>query len=43
MDAMAQRVRDAIEAKLNKLDNLPLDTLVEQRQQRLLSYGEFEG
>jgi len=42
MDAMAQKVRDAIEAKLNKLDNLPLDTLVEQRQTRLLSYGEFE-
>jgi len=43
MDGMAQRVRDAIEAKLNKLDNLPLETLVEQRQTRLLSYGEFEG
>jgi len=42
MDAMAQKVRDAIEEKLNKLDNLPLDTLVEQRQARLLSYGEFE-
>ncbi len=42
IDGMAQRVRDAIEAKLNKLDNLPLDKLVEQRQQRLLSYGEFE-
>jgi len=43
MDEMAQRVRNAIEAKLHKLDNLPLETLVEQRQQRLLSYGEFEG
>jgi len=43
MDEIAQRVRDAIEAKLNKLENLPLETLVEQRQQRLLSYGEFEG
>jgi len=43
MDVTAQRVRDSIEAKLIKLDNLPLDTLVEQRQQRLLSYGEFEG
>ncbi|MDC9725744.1 MAG: acetyl-CoA carboxylase carboxyltransferase subunit alpha [Gammaproteobacteria bacterium] len=43
MDNMAEKVRNAIEAKLKKLDNLPLDTLVEQRQQRLLSYGEFEG
>ena len=43
MDTMAQNVRNAIEAKLNKLEKLPVETLVEQRQQRLFSYGEFEG
>ncbi|NOQ93367.1 MAG: acetyl-CoA carboxylase carboxyl transferase subunit alpha, partial [Methylophaga sp.] len=43
MDNMAEKVRNAIEAKLKKLENLPLDTLVEQRQQRLFNYGEFEG
>ena len=42
MDEMAQRVRNAIEAKLAKLEQLPVETLVEQRQQRLLGYGEFE-
>jgi len=42
MDEMAQRVRNAIEAKLTKLEKLPVDTLVEQRQKRLLGYGEFE-
>ncbi len=42
MDEMAQRVRNAIEAKLTKLEQLPVETLVEQRQQRLLGYGEFE-
>jgi acetyl-CoA carboxylase carboxyl transferase subunit alpha len=42
IDETAQRVRDAIEAKLTELEKLPIDTLIEQRQQRLFSYGEFE-
>ncbi|RKZ90422.1 MAG: acetyl-CoA carboxylase carboxyl transferase subunit alpha [Gammaproteobacteria bacterium] len=42
IDETAQRVRDALEKKLTELEALPIDTLVEQRQQRLLGYGEFE-
>ena len=42
IDQTVQRVRDSIEAKLTELEKLPIDTLIEQRQQRLLSYGEFE-
>ncbi|NQY26563.1 MAG: acetyl-CoA carboxylase carboxyltransferase subunit alpha [Piscirickettsiaceae bacterium] len=42
IDEIAQRVRNAIEAKLIKLEKLPVETLVEQRQKRLLGYGEFE-
>ncbi|MFW5450107.1 MAG: acetyl-CoA carboxylase carboxyltransferase subunit alpha [Methylophagaceae bacterium] len=42
MDDIANRVKNAIDAKLTALEKLPLDTLVEQRQKRLLSYGEFE-
>ena len=40
---MAQRVKSAIEAQLTELERLSIDVLVEQCQQRLLSYGEFEG
>lgn len=40
---MALRVKSAIEVQLTELERLPIDVLVEQRQQRLLSYGEFEG
>jgi len=43
MDEMAERVRKAIDAKLTELEAMPVDALVERRQQRLLSYGEFEG
>ena len=42
IDETAQRVRDAIDKKLTELEALPIDTLIEQRQQRLLGYGEFE-
>ena len=42
IDETAQRVRDALEKKLTELEALPIDTLIEQRQQRLLGYGEFE-
>jgi acetyl-CoA carboxylase carboxyl transferase subunit alpha len=43
IDEMAERVRDAIELKLRELESKPIDTLIEMRLQRLLSYGEFEG
>jgi acetyl-CoA carboxylase carboxyl transferase subunit alpha len=40
---MAQRVKTAIELQLTELERLSPEVLVEQRQQRLLSYGEFDG
>jgi len=43
IDEMAQRVKDKIEAKLVELESISLDGLIEHRQKRLLSYGEFEG
>lgn len=43
IDEMAERVKDALEVKLRELETMPIDSLVEQRQARLLSYGEFEG
>lgn len=43
IDQMAERVRDALEVKLRELEAMPVDSLVEKRQKRLLSYGEFEG
>ncbi len=43
VDAMATRVQNAIEEKLTELEALSIDDLIEQRQQRLLSYGAFEG
>lgn len=42
-DEMAKRVADAIDKKLQHLETLPIATLVEQRQQKLLNYGRFEG
>jgi acetyl-CoA carboxylase carboxyl transferase subunit alpha len=41
-DEMAQRVKDAIDAKLAEFDNISIEGLIEHRQKRLLSYGEFE-
>lgn len=41
VDTMAQNVKNAIQAKLTELQKLPINTLVERRQQRLLNYGEF--
>lgn len=41
IDEIANRVKNAIDEKLSALEQLPLDTLVEQRQNRLLNYGEF--
>jgi len=42
-DEMARRVKDAIEKKLAYFDNISIEGLIEHRQKRLLSYGEFEG
>lgn len=42
-DEMAQRIAIAIDKKLQQLETLPLTTLIEQRQQKLFNYGEFEG
>ena len=42
-DEMALRVKVAIEKKLADFDNISIDGLIEHRQKRLLSYGEFEG
>ncbi len=43
IDEVARRIQNAIEAKLTDLEALPIDELIERRQQRLLNYGEFEG
>ncbi|PCH62870.1 MAG: acetyl-CoA carboxylase carboxyl transferase subunit alpha [Gammaproteobacteria bacterium] len=43
MDEVATRIKNAIDAKLTELEALPVDQLIERRQQRLLNYGEFEG
>ena len=42
-DEMALRVKIAIEKKLADFDNISIEGLIEHRQKRLLSYGEFEG
>jgi len=42
-DEVARRIADCIERQLEELSNLPVDTLLESRYQRLLSYGEFQG
>ena len=42
-DEMARRVKVAIEKKLVDFDNISIEGLIEHRQKRLLSYGEFEG
>ncbi len=43
VEEMAIRVKDAIELQLRELESLPVETLVQQRQTRLLSFGEFDG
>jgi acetyl-CoA carboxylase carboxyl transferase subunit alpha len=42
IDEMAKRVAAAIDEKLTQLETLPIDTLLEQRQQKLFNYGVFE-
>ncbi|MTI62309.1 acetyl-CoA carboxylase carboxyl transferase subunit alpha [Methylophaga sp.] len=43
VEEMAARVRKSIETKIKELESVSHDNLVKRRQQRLLSYGEFEG
>ncbi|WP_273149611.1 acetyl-CoA carboxylase carboxyltransferase subunit alpha [Methylophaga thiooxydans] len=43
IDVMAENVKKAIEAKIKELEAVSSDNLIKRRQQRLLSYGEFEG
>ncbi len=42
IDEMATRVANAIDEKLTQLAALPIETLLEQRQQKLFNYGVFE-
>jgi len=41
-DEVARNVKSAILDNLNHLDTLPLEQLVEERYQRLMSFGNFE-
>jgi acetyl-CoA carboxylase carboxyl transferase subunit alpha len=43
VEEMAARVRKSIEAKLRELEAVSHENLIKRRQQRILSYGEFEG
>lgn len=43
VETMAGRIRKSLEAKLKELESVSHDNLVKRRQQRILSYGEFEG
>lgn len=42
VEEVAKRVKDAIELQLRDLEALPIDELLAKRQERLLSYGEFD-
>ena len=42
IDEIARRVAEVLDAKLTELTALPIETLLEQRQQKLFNYGEFE-
>ncbi len=41
-DLMANNIKSTIVENLNHLDTLPLDQLLEERYQRLMSFGNFE-
>jgi acetyl-CoA carboxylase carboxyl transferase subunit alpha len=41
-DEVARRIADCIERQLEELSSLPVDSLLEARYTRLLSYGEFQ-
>lgn len=43
MDRMAQNLKRELLDALNYLQGLPTDRLLEERYQRLLSYGDFSG
>lgn len=43
VEEMASRVAKSIEAKIKELEAVSHDSLIKRRQQRILSYGEFEG
>jgi len=43
LEAMTANVKKAIEAKIKELESVSSENLIKRRQQRLLSYGEFEG
>jgi acetyl-CoA carboxylase carboxyl transferase subunit alpha len=43
IEEMAARIKKSIEAKLKELSSVSSENLVKRRQQRLFSYGEFEG
>jgi len=42
LDEVAQRIADCIETQLDELTALTTDQLLEQRYQKLMSYGEFQ-
>ncbi|MHB8472399.1 MAG: acetyl-CoA carboxylase carboxyltransferase subunit alpha [Gammaproteobacteria bacterium] len=42
VDAMAARLKHALLDALEKLDRIPIDKLLDQRYQRLMSYGVFK-
>jgi len=42
-DEVATRIADCIERQLGELENLPVESLLDSRYQKLLSYGEFQG
>jgi len=41
-DAMAETIKNALLQALTELQSLPLEALMEQRQRRLLAYGDFK-
>jgi acetyl-CoA carboxylase carboxyl transferase subunit alpha len=43
VEEMASRVKKSLEAKLKELESVSHENLIKRRQQRILSYGEFEG
>jgi acetyl-CoA carboxylase carboxyl transferase subunit alpha len=43
VEMMAANVKKSIEAKIKELESVSSENLIKRRQQRLLSYGEFEG
>lgn len=42
MEAIAERLKQALSEQLDYLDELPMDKLLAQRQQRLRDYGRFQ-